>query len=281
MEKLTVVIVNYNVKHYLEGCLLTLPAALGSLSCQVVVVDNASTDGSENYLCNRFPHLIYLYNRKNLGFAAACNQGIRLARGEYILLLNPDTELPESGSLESAVCFMDRHPEAGSVGARMFTPQGEFLRESARGYPTLAATFGKLSGLGRFIPSWGKYYSPVRNVEAPVEVEVLAGAFMLLRREALDKCGLLDESFFMYGEDVDLSCRLLDAGYRNYSLPIRVIHYKGASTNHRSFSRLRHFYGAMEIFYRKHTTDCRLKRSFVISSIRLLLCIQVLKNRFL
>ena len=218
--KFSVVIVNYNVKYYLEQCLCSLYRAIDNLSAEIFVVDNASVDDSEAYLTERFPRITYIYNKENVGFARANNQAIRQAKGEYVLLLNPDTVLPEQ-TLEEALLFMDTHPCVGAAGVKMLTDDGRFLRESKRGYPTLAATFGKLSGLGKLFPrskGLGGYYCNALDADAIHRVEVLAGAFMLLRRSALKKSGLLDEDFFMYGEDIDLSCRIEKAGYENYYL---------------------------------------------------------------
>lgn len=252
--KLSIVIVNYNVKHYLEQCLCSVYKAVDNLQAEVLVVDNASTDGSETYLTGRFPQLTYIQNKTNVGFARANNQAIRQATGEYVLLLNPDTLLPED-MLERAVRFMDDHPRAGATGAKMLTSDGSFLPESKRGYPTLTATFGKLTGLGRLFPRskrLGGYYCNGLHPDAVHQVEVLAGAFMLLRASALEKTGLLDEDFFMYGEDIDLSCRMVEAGYENYYLPYPMLHYKGESTSKDTYRHVRVFCGAMDIFFCKH-----------------------------
>lgn len=252
--KLSIVIVNYNVKYYLEQCLCSVYKAVDNLQAEVLVVDNASTDGSEIYLTGRFPQLTYIQNKTNIGFARANNQAIRQATGEYVLLLNPDTLLSED-MLERAVRFMDDHPRAGAAGAKMLTSDGSFLPESKRGYPTLTATFGKLTGLGRLFPrskGLGGYYCNGLDPDAVHQVEVLAGAFMLLRASALEKTGLLDEDFFMYGEDIDLSCRMVEAGYENYYLPYPMLHYKGESTSKDTYRHVRVFCGAMDIFFCKH-----------------------------
>lgn len=252
--KLTVVIVNYNVKYYLEQCLNSLFRAINNLSAEVLVVDNASADGSEAYITERFARVSYIYNNENLGFARANNLAIRQAKGEYILLLNPDTVVPEN-SLEEAISFMDTHPSAGASGVKMLRGDGCFLPESKRGYPTLAATFGKLSGLGKLFPrseGLGGYYCSALDEGSIHRVEVLAGAFMLIRHAALLKCGLLDEDFFMYGEDIDLSCRIEAAGYKNYYLPLPILHYKGESTSKDSYPHVRVFCQAMDIFICKH-----------------------------
>lgn len=150
--KLSVVIVNYNVRYYLEQCLYSLYRAIDNLSTEILVVDNASADGSEIYIPEHFPKITYIYNKENVGFARANNQAIRQARGEYVLLLNPDTVLAEE-TLKEVISFMDTRPRAGAAGVKMLRGDGRFLPESKRGYPTLTATFGKLSGLGRLFPA--------------------------------------------------------------------------------------------------------------------------------
>lgn len=269
--KLSVVIVNYNVKYYLEQCLCSVYRAAADIPAEVLVVDNASSDGSGPYITARFPRVVYLGNSENRGFACACNQAIGVSSGEYVLLLNPDTVLPE-GTLEEVVRFMDAHPEAGAAGVKMLDGKGRFLRESKRGYPTLGATFGKLSGLGRLFPHsgmWGGYYCNALDEEGVHQVEVLAGAFMLLRGSVLREVGGLDEDFFMYGEDIDLSCRIAGAGYKNYYLPCPILHYKGESTSKESYGHVRVFCGAMEIFFRKHAGRYGGVRGLVRTGIRL------------
>ena len=276
--KLSVVIVNYNVKYYLEQCLCSLYRAIDNLSVEILVVDNASMDDSEAYITERFPNITYIYNRENLGFACANNQAIRESKGEYVLLLNPDTVLSEQ-TLEEVILFMDAHPEAGAAGVKMITHDGRFLRESKRGYPTLAATFGKLSGLGRLFPhskSLGGYYCTALDMDGVHQVEVLAGAFMLLRRSALDKTGLLDENFFMYGEDIDLSCRIEEAGYQNYYLPYPILHYKGESTSKDTYRHVRVFCEAMDICFCKHGERYGvIGRWLVRAGIHLQMCVRL------
>lgn len=258
--KLSVVIVNYNVKYYLEQCLYTLYKAIDTasrdFSTEVIVVDNASTDGSGTYIPQRFPKLTYIYNTENKGFSRANNQAIKQARGEYILLLNPDTVIPED-TLLKVVAYMDSHSKAGAAGVRMITGNGRFLPESKRGYPTLGAAFGKLFKIDRLFPnskSLNGYYRHTLDENDFHQVEVLSGAFMMLRRSVLENIGFLDEDFFMYGEDIDLSCRILSVGYENHYLPYSILHYKGESTSKQSYKYIRSFYGAMNIFYSKHNT---------------------------
>ena len=251
---LSVVIVNYNVKYYLEQCLESVRRASQGLQVEVFVVDNLSTDGSAPYLRGRFPEVTFIENNENVGFARANNQAIRQSRGEYVLLLNPDTILCED-TLRRFVDFMDAHPEAGAAGAYMLHADGTFAPESRRGLPTPFVAFCKMSGLTRLFPKsrlFGRYYMGYLDVNEVNRIEAISGACMMLRREALDRVGLLDEDFFMYGEDIDLSYRILQGGYHNYFLPVRMLHYKGESTVKNSYRYVYTFYQAMRLFFRKH-----------------------------
>ncbi|MGD9494005.1 MAG: glycosyltransferase family 2 protein, partial [Bacteroidales bacterium] len=228
--KLSVVIVNYNVEHFLEQCLASVRLAMKGIDGEVFVVDNNSVDGSVQMVKNKYPEFILIDNKENLGFAKANNQAIRQSRGEYILLLNPDTVVEET-TFSKVIDFMDRTPDAGGLGVMMVDGKGKFLPESKRGLPTPEVSFYKIFGLSSLFPRskrFGKYHLSYLDKQKIHQVEVLSGAFMLLRSETLDKTGLLDETFFMYGEDIDLSYRILKAGYKNYSFPeTRIIHYKG------------------------------------------------------
>ncbi len=251
---LSVIIVNYNVKFYLEQCLESVRRASQGLQVEVFVVDNLSTDGSIPYLRDRFPEVTYIENKENVGFARANNQAIRQSKGKYVLLLNPDTIVGED-TLARFVEFMDVHPEAGGTGAYMLNVDGTFAPESRRGLPTPFVAFCKMSGLASLFPKsrlFGRYYMHYLDKSEVNEIEVMSGAYMMLRREALDKVGLLDETFFMYGEDIDLSYRVLKGGYKNYFLPVRMLHYKGESTVKSSYRYAYVFYQAMRLFFRKH-----------------------------
>ena len=255
MMKLSVVIVNYNVEHFLEQCLYSVRRAMQGIEGEVFVVDNNSVDGSLKMLAAKFPEVIVIANKDNVGFAKANNQAIRISKGEYVLLLNPDTVV-EDDTFSKCVAFMDSHPDAGGLGVKMVDGKGQFLPESKRGLPTPMTAFYKIFGLSKLFPHskrFSKYhlgYLPENEVN---EVDILAGAYMLMRRETLDKCGLLDETFFMYGEDIDLSYRITLAGYKNYYFPeTRIIHYKGESTKKTSVNYVLVFYKAMEIFAKKH-----------------------------
>ncbi len=255
--KLSIVIVNYNVEYFLEQCLLSVRNALKGIEGEVFVVDNNSLDGSTAMVRRKFPEVKLIENKVNTGFSRANNQAIKKAKGEYILLLNPDTVV-EDDTFTKVIRFMDEHPEAGGLGVKMVDGSGNFLPESKRGLPTPATAFYKMFGLSKLFPRskvFAKYHLGYLDNDKIHEVDVLAGAFMLLRKSVLDKIGLLDESFFMYGEDIDLSYRITQAGYKNYYFPeTRIIHYKGESTKKSSVNYVLVFYNAMVIFAKKHFT---------------------------
>lgn len=254
--KVTVVIVSYNVKYYTEQCLNSLEKALKGIDSQVVVVDNNSKDGSAAYLSHRFRGrgVEVIDSNHNLGFARANNLAIRQTKGEYVLLLNPDTIVGED-TIRNVIDFMDSHPKSGGVGVRMQNSNGSKAPESRRGLPSPFVAFCKMAGLCSCFPNsrtFGRYYMSYLGWDEPCRIDVVSGAFFMLRREALNRVGLLDEDFFMYGEDIDLSYRLLKGGYENWYLPQPMLHYKGESTHKSSFRYVHVFYRAMLIFFRKH-----------------------------
>ena len=270
--KLSVIIVNYNVKYFLGQCLHSLYLSLKDIDAEVIVVDNASKDESEEYIKELFPEVIYIYNKNNVGFAKANNQAIKIARGEYVLLLNPDTIVPELHTRQ-VLDFMDNNPDAGACGVKMLSPNGQYLRESKRGYPSPMASFWKLTGTYKLFPNnpyFNTYYLSYLDKEEVHEVPVLAGAYMMIRKSSLEQSGYLDEDFFMYGEDIDLSCRLEMSGDKNYYLPYSILHYKGESTTKESYKYVRVFYGAMGIFFKKHGNKySKLSRLLVYSGLYL------------
>lgn len=267
--KLSVIIVNYNVQHFLEQCLHSVRKAAKNVSTEIFVVDNNSVDGSVEMVKTKFPEVILIENKKNTGFSYANNQAIKVSKGEYILLLNPDTVVEED-TFEKVVAFMDAHPDAGGLGVKMLDGKGNFLPESKRGLPTPSVAFYKIFGLSKLFPksqTFGKYHLGFLDKDKTHEVEILSGAFMLMRKAALDKVGLLDETFFMYGEDIDLSYRIILGGYKNYYFPeTRIIHYKGESTKKSSVNYVFVFYRAMVIFAEKHFSQNNAKLfSFLIN----------------
>ena len=256
---LSIVIVNYNVQYFLEQCLLSVRKAVGQLpageGAEVFVVDNNSVDNSVAMVREKFPEIKLIENRKNTGFAVANNQAMRMAKGKYILLLNPDTVVRED-TFSKCVEFMEAHPDAGGLGVKMIDGSGNFLPESKRGFPSPFVAFSKTFGLSSIFPTskiFNQYHLGFLDKDETHEVDVLAGAFMLMRKSVLDKIGLLDEAFFMYGEDIDLSYRIVKAGYKNYYFAgTTIIHYKGESTKKGSLNYVRTFYNAMIIFAKKH-----------------------------
>ena len=264
MADLTVIIVNYNVSYFLEQCLHSVLRASENMDCEVFVIDNDSVDGSVEMVRQKFPWVKLIANKENLGFSKANNQAMRIATGRYILLLNPDT-LVEEDTFVKSVEFMDSKPDAGGLGVKMIDGKGQFLPESKRGLPTPAVAFYKIFGLSALFPKskiFGQYHLGYLDKDEIHEIPILSGAFMLMRKETLDKVGLLDEAFFMYGEDIDLSYRILLGGYKNYYFPdTRIIHYKGESTKKSSVNYVFVFYRAMLIFANKHFS-ARLAKTY-------------------
>ena len=253
--KLSVVIVNYNVEYFLDQCLNSVKTALSNIDGEIIVVDNDSIDGSNEMVKSKYPDVILIENKKNVGFSTANNQGIKISKGEYVLILNPDTVV-EHDTFEKTIEFMDSHPDAGALGVKMVDGSGKFLPESKRGLPTPEVAFYKMSGISSLFPKskrFAGYYMGHLDVNETNKIEILPGAFMLMRKTVLDEIGLLDESFFMYGEDIDLSYRVTKGGYNNYYFPeTRIIHYKGESTKKGSVNYVLVFYNAMVIFAKKH-----------------------------
>lgn len=252
MNKLAVIIVSYKVRFYIEQCIRSVERATRGIDCEIIVIDNHSDDGTVEYLKERFAARITLIESShNLGFSRANNIAIRQSQSQYVLLLNPDTFVGED-SIASVLRFMDEHPQAGGAGVMMHNADGTVARESRRGLPTPWVSLLKMMGLSR------RYYMSDLPWDQPGRIDVMSGAFCLLRRETLDRVGLLDEDFFMYGEDIDLSYRILKGGYENWYVPARIVHYKGESTVKSSFRYVHVFYQAMLIFFRKHYSHLSL-----------------------
>ena len=260
--KLSVIIVNYNVEHFLEQCLLSVQKASKGIEVEVFVVDNNSIDGSINMIKEKFPEVIMIVNNENVGFSKANNQAIRLAKGELVLLLNPDT-IVEEDTFKKCIQFMENNENAGGLGVKMIDGKGKFLPESKRGLPTPAVAFYKIFGLSALFPrskKMGQYHLGYLSKDENHEIQILSGAFMLIKKKVLDKIGLLDENFFMYGEDIDLSYRIIQGGYKNYYLSeTNIIHYKGESTKKSSVNYVFVFYNAMIIFAKKHFSEKNAK----------------------
>lgn len=266
---ISVIIVNYNVKYFLEQCLHSINKSSRNLSIEIFVVDNNSVDGSCRMLNEKFPDVNVIENKINVGFAKANNQAIKKAKGKYILILNPDTVVEEQ-TLSKCFSFMESHPDAGCLGVKMIDGKGNFLPESKRALPTPSVAFYKVFGFSALFPKsekFGRYHLGFLNKEETNEIEVVSGAFMFIRKIVLDQSGPFDEQFFMYGEDIDLSYRMAKTGYKNYYFPeTTIIHYKGESTKKGSINYVIVFYKAMIVFFNKHFSHRNaLLFSFIIN----------------
>jgi O-antigen biosynthesis protein len=228
---------------------------LKDISGEIIVVDNASTDNSIEYLQPLFPGVKFIANTVNKGFGSACNTGFQQSSGENILFLNPDTVVP-ADCFDKCLGFIQSKNNTGALGVKMLDGSGNYLKESKRNFPSVSASFFKMVGLASLYPQsklFAAYYAGHLSENEIHEVDVLAGAFMLIKRNVFTEVKGFDEDFFMYGEDIDLSYRIQKAGYKNYYFPeTSIIHYKGASTKKRSMAHIRSFYGAMSIFVDKH-----------------------------
>ncbi len=252
--KVSVVIVNYKVRYYLAQCIHSVLKAMEGIDGEVIIVDNDSRDGSVEFLRELYPQVYFIESGKNLGFSRANNIAIRQARGEYVMVLNPDTIIKEE-LLRECIGLLDGNPQIGATGVRMLNPDGTFAPESRRGTPTPFTAFCKMSGLNSVFPTsriFGRYYMRFLDEHSAAPIEVISGACMFIRKSVLDECGLFDEDFFMYGEDIDLSYRMLKTGKMNYYLPSSIIHYKGESSRKNTFRYVYVFYEAMYIFFKKH-----------------------------
>jgi len=265
---LTVIILNFNVRYLLESCLESVFTAIASIPSEVIVVDNASTDESVAMVQTRFPQVILLTNSENLGFAKANNQAIRRARGRKILILNPDT-LVNKQAIVSGSEYLDRYDRVAAVGVKMTDGNGNFLKESKRGFPTMWSSWWKLTGISRWFPTHNQlnhYYLGHLDKNGTHEVEVLTGAFLMVKKNILDQLGGFDEGYFMYGEDIDLSHRIRQLGYQLVYLgSASITHLKGRSSNAHSIQHVRNFYQAMLVFVKKYYTHPGTKWLMTIS----------------
>lgn len=251
----SIVIVNYNVKAFLEQCLMAINRAKHDLEIEIFVVDNASVDGSQAMIKRKFRDVVLIENTKNVGFSKANNQALKNVKGTYVLIINPDTLIQED-TLVKLKDFLDRHPKTGAVGCKLINPDGSFQITSRRSLPTPWVAFTKITGLSRLFSRsriFGKYNLTFLDPDCETEVDVLSGSFMFVRRAVLKDVGLFDEDYFMYGEDIDLCYRIKRKGWKIvYTPTTKAIHYKGESTKKGELSYLTHFYSAMLIFTHKH-----------------------------
>lgn len=258
MPTLSIIIVSYNVKYFLDQLIQSIQKSKTDFEFEVIIVDNNSPDYSASFIATKYPEITVIANKDNRGYAKANNQGIDISNGEYVLLLNPDTVVQQD-TFQKSVDFLKANMDAGSVGVKMIDGAGNFLPESKRGLPTPWVSFCKMLGLHKLFPQSEKfntYYLGHLNSEEINEVDILTGAYIMIRKEILRKINGLDESYFMYGEDIDLSFKIQKSGYKNYYLPdTQIIHYKGESTDSLSYSRNVNFYSAMLLFADTHLAN--------------------------
>ena len=280
---LSIIIVNYNVRDLLVDAIESVRAASAGLSTEIIVVDNASTDGAVELLGRDFPDVTVIPLERNIGFGRANNIGIGIASGEYILLLNPDTVVEED-TLRSMIRFMDDHPAAGVASSRILKPDGRLEAAAIRGFPSPWSAFTRIVGLSRLFPGsrmFGRYNQTWRNPEETQQVEAISGCFMFYRGDVLRELGGFDDDFFMYGEDLDLCRRTGLAGWKIWYYPeTSIVHIQGESTRRSSLDSIRMFYDAMEIFARKHFHHQRFLLPFLRFGIRLRLGLARLTRLF-
>ena len=252
---LSIVIVNYNVKEFLEQALKSILKAAKNISHEIIVVDNLSTDGSVEFVVKKFPTVRIIRNDKNVGFAKANNQAISISQGKYVCLINPDTVVQED-TFTVLVDFLEQHPEAGAVGSKVLNPDGTLQLACRRSFPTPWVAFTKICGLAHYCPNsrlFGRYNLTFLDPDKIAEVEAISGSFMIVRRHVIDQVGYLDEAFFMYGEDLDWCYRIQKGGWKIFYVPeTQIIHFKGESSKKSPFEHNRMFYEAMRLFVKKH-----------------------------
>lgn len=261
--QLSVIILNYNVRYFLELCVLSVERALQNIDSEIIVVDNNSSDDSCEMMKSRFPNVKLIQNNQNVGFPKGNNIGVAQSKGNYICILNPDTIVAED-TFEKVLAFAKKQNNLGIIGVKLIDGTGNFLPESKRGIPTPWVAFTKIMGLYKLFPKspfFNKYYAQHLSKDQTGEVEILVGAFMLLKKELYQEVGGFDENCFMYSDDIDLSYMVLQKGKRNYYFhETTVIHYKGESTI-KDGTYMKRFQEAMQFFYRKH-----FKSSFLFSA---------------
>ncbi len=254
-KKLSIIIVSYNVREFLEQALRSIERAVRDIDHEIFIVDNNSADGSADMVAKKFPNIHLLCNTENLGFARANNQVLKKCSGEYICLINPDTIVQEDTFIK-LLAFMEDRPEAGMVGCKILNPDGTLQLACRRSFPTPWVAFSKIIGLAWLFPRsrlFGRYNLTFLDENEIAQVDAISGSFMLVRKKAVDEVGPLDESFFMYGEDLDWCYRINKAGWKIYYVPItKIVHFKGESSKRSPFEQRRLFYDAMRRFVRKH-----------------------------
>lgn len=258
MMDLSVIIVNYNVKYFMENTIRSVNESVKDLTYEIIVIDNASKDGSYEYISEKFPEINYIYNESNLGFAKANNQGLKIAKGKYILILNPDT-LAKEMSINSLVDYLEKHPETGLATCKIIGPEGTLDPSCHRSFPTMWNSFCHLSGLSSIFPNskiFASYNLSYLEDDRIAEVDAVSGSFMLFRRDIIDRGVLMPEEYFMYGEDIDFCYQIKKQGYKIEYVPIAdIIHYRGQSSKKDKIKLRKYFFDSMKIFVKKNYTS--------------------------
>jgi GT2 family glycosyltransferase len=284
MKELSIIIVNYNVKAFLQNCLLSIKKATEKIDSEIIVVDNASDDGSIELIKKNFEDVILIESPVNLGFSKANNLGIKISQGKYICLINPDT-IVEENTFEVMINFMENHPDVGLAGCKILNPDGTFQLACRRSFPTPWVAFTKIIGLSKLFPKsklFAKYNLTYLDENQSYEVDAVSGSFMFLRRDVYEKIGGLDETFFMYGEDLDYCYRVKQAGYKVYYVhSTQIIHFKGESTKRSNIDELKHFYDAMRLFVRKHFSGSWIIELILQAAINIRSFLAFIGKRFL
>jgi GT2 family glycosyltransferase len=279
---LSIIIVNYNVKEFLQNLIHSIYQAVKNISYEIIIVDNASEDGSIEFLKDKFPDVKLIENKKNLGFSKANNIGLKEAKGDYLLLLNPDTIVSED-TFDEMISFFKENKAAGLAGCKILNPDGTLQLACRRSFPGPWTSFCKVTGLSSFFPNsrlFARYNLTFLDENKTYEVDAISGSFMMFTREVYEKVGGLDEDFFMYGEDLDLCYRIQKSGYKVYYVhSTQIIHYKGESTKRSSFDETRVFYGAMHLFVKKHLSSSFLVEIILQTAIFLTRIFAFLKKR--
>ncbi len=267
---LSIIIINYNVKEFLQNLIHSIRKAAGNLNYEIIIVDNASSDGSVDFIKDRFPEVNLIQNETNLGFGKANNQALKISRGRYILLLNPDSLVSED-TFSKMISFFESHPSVGLAGCKILNPDGTLQLACRRSFPGPWTSFCKVTGLSTLFPRsklFARYNLTYKDENKSYEVDAISGSFMMMRREVYDKTGGFDEDYFMYGEDLDLCYRIQKSGYKVYYVhDTQIIHYKGESTRRSSIDETKFFYDAMHLFVKKHLPSSLLVQFILRSAI--------------
>ena len=273
--KVSVIIVNYNVKYFIEVCLHSVLRAAEGMDVEVIVVDNSSKDGSCEMIRTKYPGVILIENKDNKGFSRANNQGVEIAKGEYILFINPDTVMPED-FIQELASYMDAHPDAGSIGPKLIDGKGQYAPDGKKSFPTFSVAIFKTTGINKIFnksPYFNKYYAVHVDKDEVAPVDMLSGCCMMVRHSVIKEIGgAFDESYFMYCEDFDLSYRIQKAGYKNVYYPkTTLIHYKGESTRKATLSHVKIFNDALATFVRKHYSKTNARLFIILINIGIVL----------